>query len=684
MDYTRTEDRGGSGKRLFTVASVKTPSSRACGDEGQSTGKQPTSQTVMGAESTGNTISWAEKSGTPYLTSKGKRNGGAHSRRSGPVHSQPRTVSTGDNTVRLYLRGRSVVLYAPTGIDISEADQAMLAPQQKLQLEWVYGYRGKDCRSNIFVLPSGELLYFIAAVAIMYNPESGTQRHFTEHNDDIKCMAVHPNKKIVATGQVASHDKDMGKPHILIWDVETLETMAVIGVGDFERAISCLIFSAQDGEMLIAIDESNEHMMSVWDWKKKRKLQETRTTNDSVLGVAVPQSHGQLSVVSYGKQHVCFWTWVNDGKLQKKMGLFGKHDKPKFITVAVFSDNGDVITGDSNGTIYVWDCNEHRIRRAIKDAHAGAVLALTVAQNGLMISGGKDRKIIEWDEAFTKTGRNVEVPEIAGGVRAIVVLVSGQLILGTTGNMLVKGTFEAGLHEQMKGHCDELWGLAVSPINNHFVTAGNDRLVCVWDAMTHSTLWSTTLSDAAVCATFHSTGSVVCIGLQTGRWLVFDAVTGTYVSSGTDGSKEISAVKYSPDGSKLCVASHDNGIYIYSVDDNGRAYDKMGRCSGHSSFVTHVDWSCDSRNIQSVSGDYELLYCLKSVKGLTQLLVKRSIAFEVNSRKRGRSMARCHPELTKVCTKTKRSSVGDLFETGIAGRLLKMDYKMRLRKRPGF
>ena len=49
-----------------------------------------------------------------------------------------------------------------------------------------YGYRGKDCRSNIFVLPSGELLYFIAAVAIMYNPESGTQRHFTEHNDDIK------------------------------------------------------------------------------------------------------------------------------------------------------------------------------------------------------------------------------------------------------------------------------------------------------------------------------------------------------------------------------------------------------------------------------------------------------------------------------------------------------------------
>jgi hypothetical protein len=35
-------------------------------------------------------------------------------------------------------------------------------------------------------LPSGEVLYFIAAVAVVYNPETGTQTHFTGHNDDIK------------------------------------------------------------------------------------------------------------------------------------------------------------------------------------------------------------------------------------------------------------------------------------------------------------------------------------------------------------------------------------------------------------------------------------------------------------------------------------------------------------------
>lgn len=30
---------------------------------------------------------------------------------------------------------------------------------------------------------------------------------------------------------------------------------------------------------------------------------------------------------------------------------------------------------------------------------------------------------------------------------------------------------------------------------------------------------------------------------------------------------------------------------------------------GHSSFVTHVDWSSDSRYLVTNSGDYEILFC---------------------------------------------------------------------------
>lgn len=30
---------------------------------------------------------------------------------------------------------------------------------------------------------------------------------------------------------------------------------------------------------------------------------------------------------------------------------------------------------------------------------------------------------------------------------------------------------------------------------------------------------------------------------------------------------------------------------------------------GHSSFITHLDWSVDGQNLRSNSGDYELLFC---------------------------------------------------------------------------
>lgn len=49
-----------------------------------------------------------------------------------------------------------------------------------------YGYRGRDCRTNLFVLSSGELIYFTAAVVVLYDVPNHKQRHYTEHTDDIK------------------------------------------------------------------------------------------------------------------------------------------------------------------------------------------------------------------------------------------------------------------------------------------------------------------------------------------------------------------------------------------------------------------------------------------------------------------------------------------------------------------
>lgn len=58
-------------------------------------------------------------------------------------------------------------------------------------------------------------------------------------------------------------------------------------------------------------------------------------------------------------------------------------------------------------------------------------------------------------------------------------------------------------------------------------------------------------------------------------------------------------IKYSPCGKYLAAGSNENYVDIYSVPD----YKRRGVCSGNSSFITHLDWSKDSKYIQTNSGD---------------------------------------------------------------------------------
>ncbi|GLD62994.1 echinoderm microtubule-associated protein-like 2 isoform X1, partial [Lates japonicus] len=158
------------------------------------------------------------------------------------------------------------------------------------------------------------------------------------------------------------------------------------------------------------------------------------------------------------------------------------------------------------------------------------------------------------------------------------------------------------------GHTDELWGLDVHPSMEQFVTCSQDKQVHLWDTNSHQPLWSKTIEDPGRSAGFHPSGTVLAVGTMTGRWLVLDTDTRDLVSMHTDGNEIISNVKYSPDGNFLAVASHDNFVYIYAVTENGRKYSRVGKCTGHSSFVTHLDWSTDSQYLVTNSGDYEILF----------------------------------------------------------------------------
>jgi microtubule-associated protein-like 1/2 len=277
-----------------------------------------------------------------------------------------------------------------------------------------------------------------------------------------------------------------------------------------------------------------------------------------------------------------------------------------------------VITGDSDGNVIFWNYKNCRIEKIIKNA-TNSCFSLIVLEKTLLV-GGKDGKLTEWtiddtNEDFRRTDRFFALPE--GGCRTILELANGSILIGTTQNSIYQIEFGPNsethrLNCVVNGHYDEMWGLTSSQLNSsgRFLTCSNDRTLSQWDAETHSNMWSIQLDEKLHCVATHPSLELAAIGTRCSKWFIFDLTKLQVVHTGQVDSAEqpIECIRYSPNGQYLACACRDSLIYIYEVSEDGLAYTKVGKCSGHSSYVRHIDWSADSKYLISNSSDYETLY----------------------------------------------------------------------------
>uniref|UniRef100_A0A0R3TPP0 WD_REPEATS_REGION domain-containing protein n=1 Tax=Rodentolepis nana TaxID=102285 RepID=A0A0R3TPP0_RODNA len=405
-------------------------------------------------------------------------------------------------------------------------------------------------------------------------------------------LAIHPDRITIATGQSAGLGTSDAKvrrggglsPHIRIWNSVSLETLHVIGIGIFENSVACLAFSKTDGGSMIAvIDEAANHTITVWDWQKSRRIAETK-----------------------------------------------KYEKPKFVLSMVFAENGDLITGDSNGNIFLWTRGSNRIGHAVLGVHVGGIFALTFSKDGHLLSGGgKDCRIVQLDTNLDPTGMAVELSSWYGPVRTLISGPGEMIIVGTTQGDILRGRLGEDFSPLVQGHSDEFWALSAHPQSHHFLTAGRDGNVFLWDSLTRRLVWAENLSEELTCAAFYppigpssptinqngrhnndlaDSVPVVAVGTASGRWIVLDALLHQVIAAHHESNEPIQCIAFSPNGQFIAIGGRDNSIYVYSVSARGTKYVRLGKCSGHSSFVLHLDWSEDSQCIRSVSGDYELLF----------------------------------------------------------------------------
>ncbi|KAI3380118.1 hypothetical protein SNEBB_001204 [Seison nebaliae] len=514
-------------------------------------------------------------------------------------------------------------------------------PDASLLLEWVYGYRGHHCRNNLAYTIDNNIVYFVAGVAIVYNPIENTQKFFMGHNDDIISLSIHPNKIYIATGQVGA------EAIIYVWNSQTQKTISILQGGHTD-GISSLAFD-NDGTKLASVGKDEKNSVSIWDWSKGKIIARTQTFNDHIFDIQF-NPYDSNSLVSCGVKHVKFWTICGNALLEKK-GIFGKiggiqslmclafripdennigsseselasdrtdieslHRFPKFKKKTMRSTIDEFCyTGTFSGDIYVWNMKDAKLCRVIEDAHNGTVYTIKNAQNGF-VTGGKDSCCKLWDKNF-KVLICIDLSETSNGYSGLCIRslcwVRKGILIGTNDGEI----FEIIAGEEDKPKCllqahaeGQLWALGIHPKLPIFVTGSDDRTLRIWNSEERRLLKFIRMEHGIRSCAFSNdhNGSRLAVGLMNGECVILDHESGDYRELFLlKNHKEVChELKYSPNNHYLAVGSNDNSIDIYET----KTFKLLGRCSNHKSYITHLDWSKDSQYIQSNSGDGEHLY----------------------------------------------------------------------------
>ncbi|XP_078576205.1 uncharacterized protein LOC144861944 isoform X5 [Branchiostoma floridae x Branchiostoma japonicum] len=545
---------------------------------------------------------------------------------------EPEVPPPDGKPVTVNIRGTDLDVYIPDRYWYKPVNHKY--PEHKLSLDWVFGYRGNDCRNNLFPLASGEVVYFTGTVAVMYDHLQCRQRHYVEHTGEIRSIAVHPDKVTVATGQTEVQYDSYSQAHIRIWDSRTLQTQKVLGTGALENAVIALTFSGTL-DRLAAIDSSEGHMMSVWDIKSGRKLTEARVDTEVVCQVGFsPRSPD--TIVTAGKEHLVWWELgVETGTLQEvaRANYDQRYNKAKYIICFVHNERGDLITGDSNGTVFVWGEGGNNITQALKHIHEGPVFSLLMMKN-FLLTAGRDGMVFAfpWGKNMEHTGfsASLQVPRVEGGIRMQCVTADGAvLLLGTTVNSILSAGLTsascpllgASLDKDVvtQGHFDDVKAICPQPSHaapGQFVTAGNDGTVCMHDSDSHILQWKFVIKGATIqCADYYHPGSLprVALGTKDGSVIVLEANDLDEVSEMCRASKiargRITVIKICPDGDRIAIGCQDGSVQILQLTDYCSKLELLGKCKGHKGAITGLDWSADLPTggyiIQTSSSQYQ-------------------------------------------------------------------------------
>ncbi|RHY53715.1 hypothetical protein DYB34_004290 [Aphanomyces astaci] len=350
----------------------------------------------------------------------------------------------------------------------------------------VFGYQTELSRNNLRYNADGQIVYHAAAVGIVYDRDTNTQK-------------------------------------IRVWDAKSGATLCVL-TGFHARGVVSVTFS-HDEKTIASVGDDDDHSLAIWEdkggaWSNGRLMTTSKgDKNVNLFAIALPRQ----AFVTGGVKHILFWT-LQGKTVSHVKGQFGKLATQQPLLCACSFYDQTTLTGADNGDLYHW--TGHTVTKSVK-AHDGSLSALfSVLQpdkSYTVVSGGKDGKVCVWNQSLQQTSSfSIDASGNLSSVRAKTIK---SVALDSTFKKILVGTLssdafevEVGTGVLLKtvagGHfMGETWGLAVHPLDpTAFVTVGDDKIARVYDRQAKTSVVLMELEDMARAIAFSPRGTMLAIG----------------------------------------------------------------------------------------------------------------------------------------------------------------------------
>lgn len=471
------------------------------------------------------------------------------------------------------------------------------------------------------------------------------------HEAKVKCVAFSPNNTKICTG---GQDKI-----ILLWDVESKQMIKRLK-GHRNEVLS-LVFDPM-GEIIVS--GGKDKNVLIWDVAKGRELFDPLKGHKNAISIIAMAPNG-LRFASGGRDKMIIFWDLTMGHI-----IFGPlegHQK-KIEDLRYSSDSKCLFSASIDNSVIIWDADKgiilkkplqsYSIKSSVRaitpngltmivangrkdendgsftiwnaltaqpsgvsiKAHTDSIKAMVCSPNNkLLITGGKDRKIIVWNLEKTNEVLYGPLEEHKDEITCLAYASDNKTFASGSriAELKVWDTFKGTPFPfEFSGHSGRITTLEFDIQGEKLISGDHFHNVNVWSVQSGKNLLSYTHLTPITASTFSFDSNKVVTGSEDGQIKIWDLREKEPQPKNLQAHKKgITAIVFSHDGLKIATASKNVEIKVWDCAKKVVLF--IGPLAGHHFPIYHLLFSDDDSFLNSASSDCSKtwkIWCVSSEK----------------------------------------------------------------------